>query len=65
MPDVSTFPRASWLRSVRHALATITDAELSYGDPRGVLDLRLALADYLGRVRGVVVDPGPVIVTNG
>ena len=36
VPDVSTFPRAAWLRSLRHALATITDADLRYGDPRGV-----------------------------
>ena len=65
VPDVSTFPRTAWLRSVRHALATATDAELGYGDPRGVLELRVALAEYLGRVRGVVADPDHVIVTNG
>lgn len=65
VPDVSTFPRAAWLRSLRHALATITDADLGYGDPRGVMDLRVALADYLGRVRGVVADPDHVIVTSG
>jgi GntR family transcriptional regulator/MocR family aminotransferase len=65
MPDVSTFPRAAWLRSVRHALATVTDAELGYGDARGVTCLRAALADYLGRVRGVVADADRVIVTNG
>jgi GntR family transcriptional regulator / MocR family aminotransferase len=65
VPDVSTFPRAAWLRSLRHALATVTDAELGYGDPRGVMDLRVALADYLGRVRGVVADPDHVIVTSG
>jgi GntR family transcriptional regulator / MocR family aminotransferase len=65
MPDVSTFPRAAWLRSLREALATITDADLGYGDPRGVQALRLALADYLGRVRGVVADPEQIIVTSG
>jgi GntR family transcriptional regulator/MocR family aminotransferase len=65
VPDVSTFPRAAWLRSLRHALATITDAELGYGDPRGVVGLRMALSDYLGRVRGVVADPEHVIITNG
>ncbi len=64
-PDVSTFPRAAWLRSLREALATITDADLGYGDPRGVQALRLALADYLGRVRGVVADPEHIVVTNG
>jgi GntR family transcriptional regulator/MocR family aminotransferase len=65
IPDVSTFPRAAWLRSVREALATIPDAELRYGDPRGVEALRAALADYLGRVRGVVGDPARVVVTCG
>jgi len=50
---------------LRHALSTITDAELGYGDPRGVLGLRVALADYLGRVRGVVADPEHVLITNG
>jgi GntR family transcriptional regulator/MocR family aminotransferase len=65
VPDVSTFPRAAWLRSLRGALATITDADLGYGDPRGVPALRLALADYLGRVRGVVADPEHIVVTNG
>ena len=65
VPDVSTFPRAAWLRSLRTALATVTDADLGYGDPRGVEALRSALADYLGRVRGVVADPQHIIITNG
>jgi GntR family transcriptional regulator / MocR family aminotransferase len=65
VPDVSTFPRAAWLRSLRGALATMTDADLGYGDPRGVLGLRSALADYLGRVRGVVANPEHIIVTSG
>jgi GntR family transcriptional regulator/MocR family aminotransferase len=64
-PDVSTFPRAAWMRSLREAVGSITDAELGYGDPRGVMALRSALADYLGRVRGVVADPERILVTNG
>jgi GntR family transcriptional regulator / MocR family aminotransferase len=64
-PDVSSFPRTAWLRSVREALAAITDADLLYGDPRGDEALRAALAAYLGRVRGVVADPAKVIVTSG
>jgi GntR family transcriptional regulator / MocR family aminotransferase len=65
VPDVSAFPRAAWLRSLREALATITNADLGYGDPRGVKALRCALADYLGRVRGVVADPEHIIITSG
>ena len=64
-PDVSNFPRVAWLRSLRAAVGEITDADLLYGDPRGVEALRSALAEYLGRVRGVVADPGRVIVTSG
>jgi GntR family transcriptional regulator/MocR family aminotransferase len=65
VPDVSTFPRAAWLRSLREALRSIADADLGYGDMRGVESLRSALADYLGRVRGVVAEPGRVVVTCG
>ncbi len=65
VPDVSIFPRSAWLRSLRQALATMTDADLGYGDPRGVEALRTGLAEYLGRVRGVVADPGRVMVTCG
>jgi GntR family transcriptional regulator/MocR family aminotransferase len=65
VPDVSTFPRTAWLRSLREALATITDRDLGYGDPRGVDALRDALAEYLGRVRGVVADPARIVVTSG
>jgi GntR family transcriptional regulator/MocR family aminotransferase len=65
VPDVSAFPRTVWLRSLREALSTLTDAELGYGDAAGDPPLREALADYLGRVRGVVADPGRVVVTNG
>ena len=65
VPDVSDFPRSSWLRSLRQALGAIADLDLGYGDPLGVEDLRIALSDYLGRVRGAVAEPGRVIVTSG
>jgi GntR family transcriptional regulator/MocR family aminotransferase len=53
------------MRSLREAVNAITDADLGYGDMRGIDTLRSALADYLGRVRGVVADPEHVIVTSG
>ena len=65
VPDVSAFPRSAWLRSLREALVSITDGDLGYGDPRGVTALRMALAEYLGRVRGVVAEPEHVVVTSG
>ena len=65
VPDVSTFPRQAWLRAVRDALGSMSDLELAYGDPRGVGAHRDGLADYLGRVRGVVADPGRIVITSG
>jgi GntR family transcriptional regulator / MocR family aminotransferase len=64
-PDVSRFPREAWLRAVRQALGDMTDADLAYGDPRGADPLRRALADHLGRTRGVVADPDRIVVTCG
>jgi GntR family transcriptional regulator/MocR family aminotransferase len=65
LPDVSMFPRRMWLRSVGAALRNMTDDDLGYGDPRGVESLRSALADYLGRSRGVVCDPEHILITTG
>ena len=48
-PDRASFPRVAWLTSVRHAVNGATDDLFGYGDPRGVRELRVALASYLGR----------------
>lgn len=64
-PDVSSFPRTAWIRCLREAVTTISNDDLSYGDAIGVAQLRAGLADYLGRVRGVVADPAHVVITSG
>lgn len=65
MPDLTSFPRAAWLRAERRVLATATSDELGYGDPQGARALRTALARWLARSRGVAVDPDRIIVTGG
>jgi GntR family transcriptional regulator/MocR family aminotransferase len=64
-PDVSLFPRAAWLASLRRALREAPDARLDYGDPRGAPELRDALARYLGRVRGAASDRERLVITSG
>jgi GntR family transcriptional regulator/MocR family aminotransferase len=64
-PDVSSFPRTAWIRCLREAVTTISNDDLSYGDAIGVEQVRAGLAEYLGRVRGVVADPTHVVITNG
>ena len=65
VPDLSAFPRSAWMRSLREALTRMRDADFGYTDPHGTEVLRLALRDYLGRVRGVVTDAERVVVTSG
>ncbi|MER5523873.1 PLP-dependent aminotransferase family protein [Streptomyces sp. NPDC002677] len=64
-PDVSAFPRAEWLRAARRALATAPNEAFGYGDPRGRVELRTALAAYLARARGVRADPGRIVICAG
>jgi GntR family transcriptional regulator / MocR family aminotransferase len=64
-PDVTLFPRRAWLRAVQRALASAPDEALDYGDHRGRVELRTALSAYLARVRGVRIDPGRMVITQG
>ncbi len=65
LPDLAGFPRDRWLRSLRSALRETALDAIGYGDPRGVLELREALADYLRRVRGAAADPEHLLVSTG
>ena len=62
LADFHAFPRAAWKAALMRALRELPDSRLTYGDHRGVPELRNALAGYLARVRGVVVDPEHVVV---
>jgi len=64
-PDRSSFPRAQWMASTRRVLATTPDDVFGYGDPRGLDQLRVALAAYLGRSRAVVADPDRIVIFGG
>ena len=64
-PDVSQFPRAAWLRSLRRALDEADNEHLGYPDRRGMPQLRESLASYLNRVRGAAAEPGQVVISNG
>ena len=65
VPDLSAFPRASWLRAERAVLDEITAADLGYGDPGGTPRLRAELAGWLRRTRGVRAEADDIIVVGG
>ncbi|MFJ4472189.1 PLP-dependent aminotransferase family protein [Streptomyces sp. NPDC089424] len=64
-PDLASFPRADWLKATRRALTAAPNDALGYGDPRGRVELRTALADYLSRARGVRADPDRIMICAG
>ncbi|WP_280667759.1 MULTISPECIES: PLP-dependent aminotransferase family protein [unclassified Kitasatospora] len=64
-PDLDLFPRTEWLAATRRALAAAPRDALGYSDPRGRIELRQALAEYLGRVRGVRTDPERLLLCTG
>jgi GntR family transcriptional regulator / MocR family aminotransferase len=65
VPDLGAFPRRRWLAALGEALRDVPDARLGYGDPRGAIELREALAAYLGRARGVIATPDRIVATGG
>jgi GntR family transcriptional regulator/MocR family aminotransferase len=65
VPDLASFPRTLWLRTLREVLRSTPASALAYPDVRGTPELRTALAAYLRRVRGVVADPSSIVVCSG
>jgi GntR family transcriptional regulator/MocR family aminotransferase len=64
-PDVTMFPRSAGLAAARRALTQAPYDAFGYGDPRGRIELRRVLADYLGRVRGVRATPDRIVICSG
>jgi GntR family transcriptional regulator/MocR family aminotransferase len=62
VPDHHRFPRAQWKGALLRALRELPDRRLTYANHCGIAELRNAVAGYLARVRGVVVEPGQVVV---
>jgi GntR family transcriptional regulator/MocR family aminotransferase len=64
-PDFASFPRQRLLASTARAIRELPDSALSYSDPRGTLELRTAVSDYVGRVRAAVAEPDNVVISSG
>src|SRR5499433_2690615 len=64
-PSIDEFPREIWRRLLAaRARRTARDA-FGYADPAGYAPLRVALAEYLKRARGVVCETEQIVITNG
>jgi GntR family transcriptional regulator/MocR family aminotransferase len=63
VPDLALFPDAVWRRVANRWLDST--ATRGYGDARGFLPLREAIAAHLRQTRGVTLGAGNVIVVEG
>jgi GntR family transcriptional regulator / MocR family aminotransferase len=63
--DVSSFPRAAWLRAIRGALTYAPNDVFGYLTGSGVPQLRTAVADYVNRVRGTLAQPDHIVICTG
>ena len=62
--DTSEFPWKIWLRLQARAARELGRAGLDFADPRGLSNLRSAIAHYLAQFRGIHCHPRQVIVFN-
>jgi GntR family transcriptional regulator/MocR family aminotransferase len=65
LPDFGLFPRTQWLAAARASLDRARGSDFSYGEPFGAGDLRLGLAPFLARTRGVVAVPERTAIFAG
>lgn len=65
VPDPRLFPHELLARAYRRALRRHGERLLDYGDARGELPLRAAIADMLTRLRGLAAGEDDVMITRG
>ncbi|OPX55503.1 transcriptional regulator, GntR family [Oceanospirillum multiglobuliferum] len=63
--DATVFPAKEWARSMRRSWLKPDLKLLQGGYPTGFPALKVALADYLYRVRGLVCSPEQIVITAG
>jgi GntR family transcriptional regulator/MocR family aminotransferase len=64
-PDLGSFPRAEWIRALRRAVSTAPHSSFGYTDPGGIDELRVEIAGYLCRFRGLQVTADNIVMTTG
>lgn len=65
VPDVSEFPYEQWLGALKRASRRVTSRMLNYGQGGGLPALREALCEHLALTRGVLCEPGDILITGG
>ena len=65
LPAPDLFPARAWARCTMRVLKPLTGELASYPPPQGLLVLREQIAAHLAATRGLVADPGCIVITAG
>ncbi len=65
LPAPDMFPIKDWARCAGRVLKPLSGEQSSYPPPQGLLVLREQIAQHLAATRGLVADPGCIVVTAG
>ena len=65
MPALDLFPRTQWASLAAREARRLDASRFCYPDPRGLPELRAAIAAYLQVSRGIACSPAQVFVTAG
>ena len=65
LPAPDLFPVKDWLRCTARMMKPLADSLTSYPPPQGLLVLREQITAHLAATRGLVADPGCIVVTSG
>lgn len=63
--DPRAFPLKTWRRLVMQSLASAGHNLTEYGDPCGLMPLRVEIAEHVGAARGLRVRPEQVVIVAG
>ena len=65
VPANDLFPAAAWARETARVMRAVPAQYFGYPDPQGLPELRAAIAAHLAATRGLIADPGQIVVTTG
>ena len=65
LPALDLFPHAAWKKIIARQLHAETPDRLSYTDPAGLWELRVAIAEHLRSARAVRCEAGQVLIVPG
>ncbi|HEX4366032.1 MAG TPA: PLP-dependent aminotransferase family protein [Rhodopila sp.] len=65
LPAPDLFPVKAWARCTTRVMKPLAGELSSYPPPQGLLVLREQIAAHLAATRGLVADPGCIVVSNG